>query len=918
MALVDGGVDLLPPPPPGPPADYYSEEEEEETEEAEGPSGASGSSGEDPGGEGDSEEESFDDGLLLPPPPPLPMSAPPPPNLPPPAAPYADAEEGEAEDDEDFDDDVFDLPPPPSQPPAAMDAAAAADDDDGSPPLVTRNTTAGSAKPTRRRRRSSVMDLVGQFRRGSLEQLKKARQLEKDKRKQKAEELSHIAPSVSPTAFEGHVSPRSKTPPGERHRRRTIRNTPVDDVNGADDDNGNNTVSPRSRSRRQSFVPALTPDKAWARLTDPTSGRPYWYNSATKESRWTDPAAEAAPAQTSTSSSSSSVSSSPAATATTAGRWTRKHDPASGHYFYHNDSTGESSWAKPAGFDDQHHHHHQHKQHPHAAGASSSSASASAGTTTPALQRQVASLTRALEQEKREHAATAQQLADARARHRQELADAQERAAGRAERAALEREREWAETHVPMSEHRAMLAEEAERLTSLLNLISNKNDRLDQELRNAQAARATERDALRARIAELEGTVDAQLRAQRARNARAGGGAADTAEGLTDAEVAVRQAAIRERETQALLDKAARLEAERDALSAECDDLNLAVRAMENDNERVSQRLSESEDARVAALASVAALTPKPPTEEELAMAEADAQAKASTTRRKDAQMGRLLSCVEFFAARVAPTLRGVYEDAAALVGDLERAVPRASEAAGAVSTAGERMDNINQRQQPHQNGGLLVGDVPPEGNWAAGQRFRGQSSRDSGGRDDDSSRGAGQQSFALMKDIVQHQLQEQEARHRDEVDELERTSKMALQSMAQGWADARAQLAEQSRQSWDEQSNRHASRPTVPVDGVLQLSGTRSTRSTRSARSIRSTRSTRTRGNGARDSRGMYSAARPAELPLPEPQDIALAGGVYPTPSSPNSMASALGGDGASGPQVRQFPQAFVIVVTY
>jgi len=43
-----------------------------------------------------------------------------------------------------------------------------------------------------------------------------------------------------------------------------------------------------------------------------------------------------------------------------------------------------------------------------------------------------------------------------------------------------------------------------------------------------------------------------------------------------------------------------------------------------------------------------------------------------------------------------------------------------------------------------------------------------------------------------LFKQILEEQLNEQEARHRSEINELEKTSSDALQSMARGWADAK------------------------------------------------------------------------------------------------------------------------------
>ena len=180
----------------------------------------------------------------------------------------------------------------------------------------------------RRRRRSSVMDLVNAFRRGSLEQNKEKEKELAEQREQRANELLSIHPSVKRPATPDAVT----------------KNLNKD----AEDESGGKGWN---RARRASFAPEVAADKAWQKLTDPASGRSYWWNPTTQESRWTDPhgmanvvasvAAVAAAARPSQSSLQHDLSQE-------GDEWVTMKDPSSGQEFYFNRRKNESQWTKPA------------------------------------------------------------------------------------------------------------------------------------------------------------------------------------------------------------------------------------------------------------------------------------------------------------------------------------------------------------------------------------------------------------------------------------------------------------------------------------------------------------------------------------------------------------------------------------------
>jgi len=84
---------------------------------------------------------------------------------------------------------------------------------------------------------------------------------------------------------------------------------------------------------------ALPP--GWEQVTDPASGKPYYCNRGTGETSWTPPAAPAAMAPP------PAPMPMPAASPALPAGWETAADPSSGKTYYFNRATGETKWEPP-------------------------------------------------------------------------------------------------------------------------------------------------------------------------------------------------------------------------------------------------------------------------------------------------------------------------------------------------------------------------------------------------------------------------------------------------------------------------------------------------------------------------------------------------------------------------------------------
>jgi len=78
---------------------------------------------------------------------------------------------------------------------------------------------------------------------------------------------------------------------------------------------------------------------------DPKSGKPYYYNRSTKQTTWTRPAG---PREEPNTAQPSSPAAPPPASPGSSGEWAEKVDPRSGRPYYYNRATKETTWTKPA------------------------------------------------------------------------------------------------------------------------------------------------------------------------------------------------------------------------------------------------------------------------------------------------------------------------------------------------------------------------------------------------------------------------------------------------------------------------------------------------------------------------------------------------------------------------------------------
>lgn len=89
-------------------------------------------------------------------------------------------------------------------------------------------------------------------------------------------------------------------------------------------------------------TPSQQPASEWSRHVDTGSGRPYWHNSQTNQTTWNDPASAPAPAPAPMPARQPTPALSAAAP-----EWTQHSDPNSGRAYWHNKTTGATSWSPP-------------------------------------------------------------------------------------------------------------------------------------------------------------------------------------------------------------------------------------------------------------------------------------------------------------------------------------------------------------------------------------------------------------------------------------------------------------------------------------------------------------------------------------------------------------------------------------------
>ena len=199
-------------------------------------------------------------------------------------------------------------------------------DDTSSQPQVNAESLDRTPQGHRKRRRSSVMDLVNAFRRGSLEQTKKKQEELAEMHKQRMTELAEIMPSVE-MSVSSNLDKSSDALDAEMDFRST-------------------SHQKSSTHRRKSFAPELSADEAWQMLSDPKSGKTYWWNPATQKSQWTNPS------ETPEAITKAAIVQDGVNRDTNQPRlndeWVTVKDPASGQSYFYNKVTNSSRWTNPS------------------------------------------------------------------------------------------------------------------------------------------------------------------------------------------------------------------------------------------------------------------------------------------------------------------------------------------------------------------------------------------------------------------------------------------------------------------------------------------------------------------------------------------------------------------------------------------
>lgn len=90
--------------------------------------------------------------------------------------------------------------------------------------------------------------------------------------------------------------------------------------------------------------------RPWRKVTDPTSGKPYWHNIVTRSTQWEEPPEwedDEAPSDSTSAGEEVTTTSGPAAKSSGPDEWLEAKDPASGSLYYYNPARGETRWDAP-------------------------------------------------------------------------------------------------------------------------------------------------------------------------------------------------------------------------------------------------------------------------------------------------------------------------------------------------------------------------------------------------------------------------------------------------------------------------------------------------------------------------------------------------------------------------------------------
>lgn len=552
------------------------------------------------------------------------------------------------------------LTPPPPPPPSNSSSSPASSVQVTMPVVTETPTLPTKNRRSKTRRRSSVMDIVGQFRRGSDSLKSSSLSKEREARKQRQTELAQLAPSDSP-----NPSPRSSP------RSPTVNSAP-----GMREGNRNfmmGTVSPRINEDVIS---------EWKEMQDPTSGHPYWWNSKTQESTWKNP----------------NPTTEEEITTTLQKDWVQLRDEM-GRVYWHNSTTNESSWSDPSS---------QSQAHTETMTITNTTSTSSflpttASFTSPVpssnhdqiliarLQEQVVSLTN--------------RLRDSEDKRLDETHEMSRRMSALINKSS---------NSISLEEHRKSMLAESERLSALMNKLELKNDELYSELQQLQMTSSANESRFN----------EERIRWKNSSSAIA---------------ISMKEDQMSDMEDQ-LANSLSMLEKMKYATNQDKIHIMEVEKLLKEKTEECNEYKKKWE-----------ALLPKEISEEEKLIQHEQQMLEEKLKSQKENTYHVLVNCIEYFGSS---GLRAIKE-ACGASSELKNILIDA--AARSYSAATEDTESSTKGENNLLN---------------------------------TTSSFSTSSTSSFLKKMIDDKLNEQEFRHRSEIKELEKTSNDALHSMARGWAE--------------------------------------------------------------------------------------------------------------------------------